>query len=404
MPGNFFSTRARKRCGIGLWRFFTLRARVGLRRFGLIGMGPAGSLIRCRAPVGRSGHSETGRPFQRCLEGTCGSYKVDRPTEVAAALVAAPQKPRNEIPRVASKVSERPPVFAKPQTGAQRSADAAPINYVSLSSPAERADRSLAEREARGSGDPSAGFGVANGGMARDGGSAVLFGVCAPGQSFEEVSFSQQMLKTLVRRRMRATPLREIIVLLCVLSPGALVAQTGAQSAPSATQPLAPETPKKDRVLSSEASDALAARVKYEPLPPEPVEPAPPPEEDMPRNEIIRLPKYVVTGDRPPVFNERSLYSKEQLQKLAAQRYLSEFHRNLSRYRIGRDDEKFAMLTYFEEERLKNMGTTDGYVALYRASGNEAKAEEVKEEAYSTFVRKPEVGAPKQPMLWTDRK
>lgn len=201
---------------------------------------------------------------------------------------------------------------------------------------------------------------------------------------------------------MKATPLREIIVLLCVLSPGALVAQTSGQSAPGATQQTSAPAPKKEPVLSSEASNALAARVKYEPLPPEPVAPPPEPEEDKPRNEIIRLPRYVVEGDRPPVFNERALYSKEQLEKLAAQRYLSDMHRNLNRYRIGREDEKFAMLMYFEEERLKNIAATNDYVALYRVSGDEAKAAQVKEEAYSTFVRKPEVGAPKQPMFWTD--
>ena len=201
---------------------------------------------------------------------------------------------------------------------------------------------------------------------------------------------------------MKATPLRKILFLSCVLTLGAVFAQP--VSPPPANGAAPAEAPKKDRVLSSGASDALAARVKYEPLPPEPAVPIPPPEEDKPRNEIIRLPKYVVEGDRPPVFNERSLYSKEQLQKLAAQRYLSEFHRNLNRYRIGREDEKFAMMSYFEQERLRNMAATEGYVALYRAAGDEAKAEQVKEEAYSTFVRKPEVGAPKQPMLWTDAK
>ena len=194
-------------------------------------------------------------------------------------------------------------------------------------------------------------------------------------------------------------------VLILVLGVSATTgrAQTPPAAAPAA-QPPAAATAKKERVLSSESSDALAARVKYEPLPPEPAVPAPPPEEDKPRNEIIRLPKYVVEGERPPVFNERSLYSKEQMEKLAAQRYLSDFHRNLNRYRIGREDEKFAMVMYFEEERRRNIAATNEYVALYRAAGDTAKADEVKEEAYSTFVRKPEVGAPKQPMLWTERK
>lgn len=78
-----------------------------------------------------------------------------RPTVAAVAPVAVPEKPRNEIPRVAGKLTERPPVFAEPEAGAQRSADAQPADYVSLPSPKERAERLLAEREARGSGDPS---------------------------------------------------------------------------------------------------------------------------------------------------------------------------------------------------------------------------------------------------------
>lgn len=181
--------------------------------------------------------------------------------------------------------------------------------------------------------------------------------------------------------------------------PLASPAQTTAPAvlaAPTATtdsdQPDA--TPKKDRAISKDLSSALSAGIKYNPPPP----PKPAAEDvdlrevDKPRNGIIRLPKYVVEGTRPPVFNNRNLYSTEMLRRLAYQKYISSFGRNvLNRYHIfGRGDEAYAMMQYEAEERKQNMAEMDDKISMYRISGDNAEAASLKDDTQRTFMRRSE--------------
>ncbi len=193
------------------------------------------------------------------------------------------------------------------------------------------------------------------------------------------------------------------IILAACLTASA-VAQTPEQAPeqpPASEQSSTTTTTTRTRGISREASAALSAAYRYQPPPPEPEET----DEDLdmrevdrPRNEIIRLPRYLVEEQRPPIFSEQNLYNRQQLEKLAAQRYLSEFHRNmLSRYRIGREDQAFAQLMYQENQRLQSLSTFGQQASLYRAAGDEEKADAVEEQANSSFVRQPDVGTTRLP-------
>ncbi len=181
----------------------------------------------------------------------------------------------------------------------------------------------------------------------------------------------------------------------------ALPAQTTAPAkktpAPPATPPATeaskpPLPPEKERTLSKSLSSALSAGLTYKPPP----APKPEAEEvdlrdiDKPKNEIIRLPKYVVEAKRPPVFNDRNLYSQEMLRKLAYQRYISPFSRNiLNRYHLlGRGDEAYAMMQYEADERKRAMSEMDDKISMYRVFGDNATADQLKDETQNTYMRR----------------
>jgi hypothetical protein len=183
--------------------------------------------------------------------------------------------------------------------------------------------------------------------------------------------------------------------------PMALPAQTATPPAIAAPAMTAEDdqptmTPKKQRAISSDLSKALSAGIKYNPPPP------PKPEAelvdqrevDKPRNGIIRLPKYVVEGTRPPVFNDRNLYSKEMLRRLAYQKYISSFSRNvLNKYRlplIGGGVDTYAMMQYEADERARNMAEMDDKIAMYRVSGDDTSAKELKDDSQRSFMRRSE--------------
>jgi hypothetical protein len=178
--------------------------------------------------------------------------------------------------------------------------------------------------------------------------------------------------------------------------PLALPAQEAVPATPSPDVNLSSNAtsaaPKKERAISKDLSHALSAGIKYNPPPP----PKPVEEDvdlrdiDKPKNGIIRLPKYVVEGQRPPVFNTRNLYSKEMLRRLAYQKYISSFSRNvLNRYHIlGHGDVDYAMMQYEADERKRNMDEMADKVSMYRVSGDNAEAAKLKDDSQRTFMRR----------------
>ncbi|HEX2100511.1 MAG TPA: hypothetical protein VHF69_07600 [Candidatus Synoicihabitans sp.] len=165
--------------------------------------------------------------------------------------------------------------------------------------------------------------------------------------------------------------------------------------APAAAQPNST----RERAVSPGLAAALAERMpRYSPPPP----PREPTEEEIaaaqPRNRIIRLPQMVVEGQRPPVFAERDLHTKEGLAALAVNRYLSELDRGvLNRYTLplfGQSQEQRALAQYAEDERLRNMATAEERARLIEASEGGKAAGEFRDTANAAFIRSPYLPEP----------
>ena len=183
-----------------------------------------------------------------------------------------------------------------------------------------------------------------------------------------------------------------------------------AQSAPAPSPILSPgagtravarpTTPRRARAISPEAAAALAAASpKYEPPPPKP---APKPESeqidlreiDKPKNQIIRLPKYLVQEPKPAVLSERAVHTQKGLEDIAMRRYMSEADRALNRFTIplfGTSMQSRAMAMYEEDERLKNMSDLHD-AAVGAAVSDRAAGEYILKEAQQTYLRSSDFG------------
>jgi hypothetical protein len=153
----------------------------------------------------------------------------------------------------------------------------------------------------------------------------------------------------------------------------------------------APST-RNTRAISPEVAAALAAGMpKYNP--PKPVEKS---EEDIdmrevdkPRNQIIRLPEYVVREEKPPVFRERDIYTQKGLRELARMRYLSETGQALNRFNIplfGMGADAYALMRYEEEERLSNISDLNETARDVSLTDPES-AQAIREATRDTYAR-----------------
>ena len=193
-------------------------------------------------------------------------------------------------------------------------------------------------------------------------------------------------------RRMATITPRSLFLILCASALSGFAQNPApAPSTPSTTETGTPAPERKrNRAISGETSSLLSAGYKYNP--PKPVEPALDEDElidkrdlDKPRNEIIRLPKYMVEGVRPPVFSEQNLYTKKDFSALLTQRYIG--NKGLNKYQLGTTGQAYAAQMYWDDERLKNMVEGERQVSLYRIGGNEEKAAKVEEQNRSMFLR-----------------
>ena len=179
---------------------------------------------------------------------------------------------------------------------------------------------------------------------------------------------------------------------------------------PAATSPVfapapaekapAPDAPKRTRAVSSEVAAALAAAApKYTPPPPKP-EPKPEEEQpdlrdiDKPKNDIVRLPKYIVREPKPAIFSERAIHTPKGLTDIAMRRYISDADRAMNRFTLplfGGSMEARALAMYAEDERLRNMADLED--AANAASKSDAAAGAyIKKEAQKTFLRSSDFG------------
>ncbi len=163
------------------------------------------------------------------------------------------------------------------------------------------------------------------------------------------------------------------------------------------------EGSKRGRVVSEGVAAALAAGMpKYNP--PKPVEPKS--EEDLPdlreidkpRNQIIRLPDYVVREKRPPVFRERDINTARGLAALAKKRYFSETAQALNRFTIplfGMGQEAYASMMLADQERLDNMASLKSTAADLKTL-SEGQGDTVSREVDRAYIRTDDFGFRKQ--------
>ncbi len=160
----------------------------------------------------------------------------------------------------------------------------------------------------------------------------------------------------------------------------------------AAEEPSAPP-PARAKALSSNLAAALTEQLpKYNP--PKPVtKPATDADEaeaedlfadlPKPKNGIVRLPRVVVEGNRPPVFSEREIHTAQGLADLAVKRYFrSDTLLALNRFTlpiVGMGKEAFAMLLYEQDERLRLLDAYGKDAALLDALGDEDRAAELRD-------------------------
>ncbi len=182
------------------------------------------------------------------------------------------------------------------------------------------------------------------------------------------------------------------------LSTAPILFGQGSPSAPrpAGDRPTVEVSGPSDRVSRSTLSAVSAGITFQPPAPPAPLPAAPEAEEqeeaDAPKNGIIRLPEYVVQGERPPVFREKDVNTQKGLGEIAVKRFLGETGKALNAYHLplfGMSKEQYALMLYEQEERLKNMREASDKVSLLRES-NPVAAEQLKREVDQTFIRRSE--------------
>lgn len=148
-------------------------------------------------------------------------------------------------------------------------------------------------------------------------------------------------------------------------APAAEAKPAAPTAAPDAKTDATPAEPRRYRsALAASLADSMP---KYDP--PKPVVKKDDDEDDVdlrdidkPKNRIVRLPKYTVQGNKPPIFRERDINTTKGLASIAMRRYLSDADRALNKFQLplfGTSNEERALAMYREDERLKNMAALD---------------------------------------------
>jgi hypothetical protein len=112
---------------------------------------------------------------------------------------------------------------------------------------------------------------------------------------------------------------------------------------------------------------------------------------DQPKNHIIRLPAYVVTGQRPPpIFTERNLNTKQSLEALAMKRYMGDFDQFLNGetffFNSGSPGDR-ALQMYREDERLANMSDLNDTANAMTRGGAAAEGQFIRQASQDTYRR-----------------
>lgn len=101
---------------------------------------------------------------------------------------------------------------------------------------------------------------------------------------------------------------------------------------------------------------------------------------DKPKNQIIRLPEFIVQEERLPNFREQDIYTRKALTEIALKRYLSDFGRALNAWRIpliGGAIDSYAMALWEQDERARISRELSNQIRFDILMGNEERAREL---------------------------
>ena len=175
-------------------------------------------------------------------------------------------------------------------------------------------------------------------------------------------------------------------------SPASGSPTTDASSIVLAQRPreFAMEAPADSDGVARSVSPGIAAALtagagKYSPPTPTPTpvaEPADLRDIDRPRNEIKRLPKYIVRESRPPIFRERDLNTTVGLVSLSFKSHPGLLFGNFLGLNSGP-----AYEMYLEEQRLENIGELTDIAHAMSRGGDRAEGAYILQETQSTYMR-----------------
>ncbi len=103
---------------------------------------------------------------------------------------------------------------------------------------------------------------------------------------------------------------------------------------------------------------------------------------DRPRNQIPRLPKYVVRESRPPVFRNRDLFTNEGLIDLSFKSHPGLIFGNL----LGLNG-PLAYQMYLDEQRLSDMHDLSDTAHAMDRGGDKAESDYILQASQETFMR-----------------
>ena len=171
--------------------------------------------------------------------------------------------------------------------------------------------------------------------------------------------------------------------------------------ATAATTLAQEDTSDRKRGISSNLASALADTMpKFSPPPPKVEEEDDGVDEDLmlkPKNGIVRLPRVVVEGSRPPVFTERQISTDKGLAELATKRYFADVSQALNKFHVpflSKSQEELAMAMWQEDERLRLIGDLQDQSDNALIMGNDEEAKELKALSHDTLGRRDYLPAP----------
>ena len=106
---------------------------------------------------------------------------------------------------------------------------------------------------------------------------------------------------------------------------------------------------------------------------------------DKPKNEIKRLPKYVVHEKLPPVFRNRDLYTASGLVDLSFQA-----HPGLNFGNVLGLNTAVAAQMYQDDERLRNMSDLSDTARAMAAGGDRSEGSYILQQSQQTYMRTPD--------------